>query len=149
MAAGSDPCDQYRTGSANWKRCKGLRHAPPNPSTDDEIYHAGYWLAKSGKYEIALAMLRRAEDQSDPRILNYLGFATRKLGRVDEGLIYYRKALAIDPNYVLAREYMGEAYLQKGDIASAHGQLNEIAKRCGTTCSSYTQLSQLIAARSS
>ena len=90
-------------------------------------------------------MLQRAEDSDDPRVLNVLGFATRKQGRVDEGLTYYRRALAIDPNYVLAREYMGEAFLQKGDIASAQEQLSEIGSRCGTNCTSYGKLANLIA----
>jgi tetratricopeptide (TPR) repeat protein len=144
-AAGSDPCEKYRQGSKKWKKCKGYSFVPDNPSTDDEIYQAGYWLAKNGRFGDAIVMLKRAENQKDPRILNYLGFASRKLGRIDQGLAYYRRALTADPNYVLAREYMGEAFLQKGDIASAQEQLNEIGKRCGTLCTSYAQLSDLIA----
>ena len=89
-------------------------------------------------------MLQRAEDQDDPRVLNSLGFATRKQGRIEEGLTYYRRALAIDPNYVLAREYMGEAFLQKGDVASAREQLSEIGSRCGTSCTSYIKLASFI-----
>ena len=144
MAAGDDPCDKYQTGSQSWKKCKGKKEIPDNPGTDDEIYHAGYWLAKEGRYGDAIEMLQRAENKNDPRILNYLGFAHRKLGMVDKGLSYYRRALAIKPDYVLAREYMGEAFLQIGDVASAKEQLGEIEKRCGTTCPSYVELAGLI-----
>ncbi len=41
-------------------------------------------------------------------MLNYIGYTTRKLGDVDKGLEYYHEALLLDPNYLLAREYLGE-----------------------------------------
>ncbi|MGI9480779.1 MAG: tetratricopeptide repeat protein [Hyphomicrobiales bacterium] len=144
LAAGDDPCDKYQQGSDSWKKCMGIKAIPENPGTDDEIYHAGYWLATNGRYKAAIDMLYRAENQNDPRILNYLGFAHRKLGKVEEGLSYYRRALAIKPDYVLAREYMGEAFLQIGNIAAAQNQLSEIEKRCGTACPSYVELAGLI-----
>ena len=42
------------------------------------------------------------------------------------------------------REYLGEAHLQMGNVTAARVQLDEIRKRCGTTCSEYTQLSSQI-----
>lgn len=114
-------------------------------ATDDEIYNAAYWLARNGKYAEALDVLKRAKDQNAPRILNETGFATRKLGDVDSALIYYRRALAIDPNYVFARAYMGEALLAKGDMAAARRELSEIAARCGRDCTAYVHLDEKIA----
>lgn len=111
-----------------------------NGLTDDQVYYGGYWLARSGKYQEALDLLRTARNQSDPRILNYIGFTTRKLGRVDEAMGYYAKALEINPGYTVARAYLGEAFLQKGDAAGAKQQLAEIAKRCGTTCEEHAEL---------
>lgn len=105
----------------------------------DEIYFAAYWLARSGQYQAALDVLRLG-DQSDPRILNYTGFATRKSGDVDGALPYYARALAIDPGYTLARAYLGEAYLQKGDPEKARAQLDEIERRCGRACAEYVDL---------
>ena len=52
------------------------------------------------------------------------------------------KALAIDPNYVLVREYLGEGYIAAGKIGLAKAQLTEIASRCGTTCEEYQDLAE-------
>ncbi|WP_312857851.1 tetratricopeptide repeat protein [Mesorhizobium zhangyense] len=89
-------------------------------------------------------MLSLAENKSDPRILNYLGYSHRKMGRVTVGLGYYQEALKADPNYTLVREYLGEAHLQLGDVASARQQLSEIEKRCGKGCEEYAELSKQI-----
>jgi tetratricopeptide (TPR) repeat protein len=111
---------------------------------DDSIYEAGRGLAMAGRYDEAITVLARAADKTDPRILNYLGYSHRKAGRVTVGLGYYQEALRIDPNYTLVREYLGEAYLTLGDVASARNQLNEIEKRCGTNCAEYTELAEQI-----
>ncbi len=111
--------------------------------TADELFFAAYGLARAGQYAAALDILKVA-DQSDPRVLNYQGFATRKLGHVDAALPLYRRALDIDPDYVLARAYMGEAYLQKGQPDEARGQLAEIERRCGRACAEYVDLAMQI-----
>lgn len=114
-------------------------------ASDDEIYNAGYWMARQGQFAEALAVFRMAKDQNDPRILTGIGFTTRKLGDVDAAFSYYDRALARDPNMVLTRAYLGEAYIMRGDLAAAEGQLREIASRCGTSCEAYAQLSKSIA----
>jgi len=45
----------------------------------------------------------------------------------------------------LARAYLGEAYLMKGDVASAERQLAEIERRCGTPCEAHAHLAAHIA----
>lgn len=112
---------------------------------DDAVYATAYWLAKSGKHREALDVLVQARNQDDPRILNYTGYNTRKLGRVDEAMGYYARALEVNPNYTVARAYMGEAYLQKGNVAKAKEQLDEIESRCGKTCSEHAELAGAIA----
>jgi len=107
---------------------------------DDSLYDTGRKLALAGRYEEAISVLSLVEDKNDPKVLNYLGYSHRKLGRVTVGLGYYQEALRIDPDYTLVREYLGEAYLQQGDLVAALGQLNEIAKRCGTGCEEYADL---------
>ena len=106
----------------------------------DSIYETGRDLAMMGRYEEAIALLTPASASGDKRVFNYLGYSWRKSGDVEKGLTYYNKALSIDPDYVLVREYLGEALIQKGDLAGAKAQLQEIAVRCGETCEPYVDL---------
>jgi tetratricopeptide (TPR) repeat protein len=118
----------------------------PHHVSDDEIINGAYWLAHAGKLTESLALLGTVADKENPRALNAMGFATRKLGNVDAALPYYTRALAIEPNYVQARAYMGEAFLAKGDVARAREQLGEIERRGGTECVAFTELKREIAA---
>jgi tetratricopeptide (TPR) repeat protein len=106
---------------------------------DEELFYAGYWLAKNGQYEKALGYLTLAQ-KKDERVLTYIGFATRKLGHVDEALPMYERALALNPDYAVARAYLGEAFLTKGQPEQARVQLSEIERRCGATCAPYVDL---------
>jgi predicted Zn-dependent protease len=112
---------------------------------DDQIYSLGYWQAKDGEYAAALATLRSAGNQADPRIETMIGFALRKLGRVEEAMAYYRRVLASYPDRTTTRQYLGEAFLQMGEPGKAKEQLAEIGKRCGTACEDYQLLADEIA----
>ena len=102
-------------------------------------------LGQEGRYAEALKLFFRIKNQHQAKVLNSIGYSTRKLGNVDKGIDYYRQALAIDPNFTRARQYL-EAYLQKGDVAKAKEQLMEIADRCGGPCDDYELLVKAIAA---
>ena len=115
---------------------------------DKALTDYAYALAKEERYAEALDVLNLLKNKNTPEALNYRGYATRKLGRVDEGIAYYRKSVALDPRYAQVREYLGEAYVIKGDIASARAQLREIKTICGTGCEAYTHLAQAITDRS-
>lgn len=112
---------------------------------DDELFYAGYWLARKGEYNLALRYLNQAANKADPRILTYVGYATRKLGRTDEAMGYYAQALEANPNYTVARAYLGEAYLNRGERAKAAEQLVEIEQRCGKGCEEYKELATAMA----
>lgn len=109
---------------------------------DDKLYEAAREFAYAGQYENALRALRTARDQEDPRILNYLGYNTRKLGNMQLGMSYYRRALQKDENYILARSYMGQALIEQGDIEGARVQLVEIRDRGGENTWAYRALLQ-------
>jgi tetratricopeptide (TPR) repeat protein len=141
-APAPDKCKQHKEGSADWKRCK----AQTKHMEDDEAAYArGYALAKAGAYAAALDALRSAGNQADPRVQTMIGFSLRNLGMVDEAIAYYAAALGTNPNLTTTRQYLGEAFLQKGDRAGAEQQLGEIARRCGTGCADYTALAAAIA----
>lgn len=112
--------------------------------SDDALYKAARELAYDGQYENALKVLAVAENQNDPRILNYKGFAHRKSGRMEEGMAYYQAALAIDPDYILARSYMGQALVAEGDFLAARDQLIEIEARGGRDTWAYAALEQAL-----
>lgn len=113
--------------------------------SDDELYEQGRLLAKEGEYEWALDVFSTIKNQNDPRVLNYIGYSNRKAGRLETGFSYYRKALDINPDFVLAREYYGEGLVAAGRVDLARVQLDEIAKRCGTHCEEFVDLSKVIA----
>lgn len=115
---------------------------------DSELYQNARMLADEGEYEWALDHLRLMTNQSDAEVLNYTGYANRKAGRLETGISYYHKALAIDPDYVQAREYLGEAYVLADRVDLAKAQLREIGWRCGTHCETYQALEAAIAAPS-
>ena len=112
---------------------------------DKALAQNAFALAKAERYLEALAVLDLLQDPNTAEALNYRGFATRKLGHLDEGIGYYLKSVALDPQYAQVREYLGEAYVQKGDIARAKAQLEAIEKICGRGCEEYTDLAEAIA----
>ena len=114
--------------------------------TDEDLYLAAGDLVLEARYAEALPLLVRIKERNNPQVLNLIGYSTRNLGDIDRGIEYYHQALAIDPGYTKARQYLGEAYLQKGDVAKAKEQLMEIADRCGGPCDDYELLVKAIAA---
>jgi hypothetical protein len=50
-------------------------------------------LAKADRFQEAIDVLDLLDDPNTPRALNYRVYATRKLGRVDEGIGYYLKSI--------------------------------------------------------
>jgi len=112
---------------------------------DENLAEYAFALAKAGRYQEALDTLDTLHDPNTAVALNYRGYITRKLGRVDEGIGFYLKSVALDPRYAQVREYLGEAYLLKGDPAAAKLQLAAIKGICGTTCDAYQHLAVAIA----
>lgn len=140
----NDDATECRSGMV-WDKQK-KRCVNQNSGVDqDSLFEAGKRHADAGRYQQAIEVLRLAS-ADDKRVLNYLGFSYRKMGQVDRGLTYYRQAVAMDPEYTLVREYMGEALLQKDDLAGALEQLAEIRRLCESrTCDEYNTLSGKIA----
>ncbi|MDL2407531.1 hypothetical protein PY650_18025 [Rhizobium calliandrae] len=114
--------------------------------TDENRADYAYSLAKKDhRYEEALEVLDTMQNPNTAEALNYRGYATRKLGRTDEGISYYLKSVAMDPKYSLVREYLGEAYVIKGQIDLAKDQLSTIKALCGnTSCEEYQDLNEAI-----
>jgi tetratricopeptide (TPR) repeat protein len=54
---------------------------------------------------------------------NLVGFASRKLGDYDRALKAYDRCLSLKPDYTPAREYLGEAYVELGNMKKAREQM--------------------------
>jgi tetratricopeptide (TPR) repeat protein len=144
--SGNSTVQKCKTGqvwNASKKKCV---KATSGVLPDEELYQQGRYLAKAGYYDWALQVFAAISNQNDPRVLNYTGYSYRKSGNLETGISYYRKALAINPDFVLAREYLGEGYVAAGKLDLARAELKEIAGRCGTACEEYKDLSAAIAA---
>ncbi len=112
---------------------------------DPELTEYAYALAKAERYQEALDVLDMLDNPNTPRALNYRGYATRKLGKTDEGIGYYLKSVALDPAYPQVREYLGEAYVIQGKFDLAKDQLATIEKLCGSKdCEYYEDLADAL-----
>ena len=137
-------CPRGQVWDSRTQRCV---QAQSGVLPDKALAENAYALAKAERYDEALAVLDLMQDRETPQALNYRGYATRKLGRVDEGIGYYLKSVALDPHYAQVREYLGEAYVIKGEVERARDQLRAIEAICGTDCEEYEDLAKAIAAR--
>jgi Flp pilus assembly protein TadD len=111
---------------------------------DPDLTEYAYALAKADRYQEAIDVLDLLDNPSTARALNYRGYAIRKLGRTDEGIGYYLKSVTLDPNYPQVREYLGEAYVIKGNYELAREQLSTIEKLCGKDCEYYEDLAEAL-----
>ena len=99
-------------------------------------------------YEAALTELRDlAEDNQQADVYNLLGFTLRKTGDLKTSLTYYTKALDLRPDFRAAREYLGELYVEMGDMAKARDQLAALGKLCPGGCEERADLEKAIAAK--
>jgi tetratricopeptide (TPR) repeat protein len=135
-------CDPGKVWDAKQHKCLTKRSGVlPDP----ELTEYAYALAKAERYQEALDVLDMLDNPNTPRALNYRGYATRKLGRTDEGISYYLKSVALDPAYPQVREYLGEAYVIEGKYDLAKGQLATIEKLCGSKdCEYYEDLADAL-----
>jgi tetratricopeptide (TPR) repeat protein len=112
--------------------------------TDENLAEYAFALAKANRFDEALDTLNMVQNLQTPRVLNYRGYITRKLGRTEEGIGYYLQSVALDPNYTQVREYLGEAYVTQGKLDLANEQLQTIQALCGTQCEEYEDLADAI-----
>jgi tetratricopeptide (TPR) repeat protein len=110
-------------------------------------YAEAVGLINQDRYAAALDALSRAQAAIGPHpdVLNYMGFASRKSGDLDAALAYYDQALALDPNHLGATEYLGELYLQMGDLRRARTQLAQLDQLCAYGCAQREELARWIA----
>ncbi|ANK93274.1 MULTISPECIES: tetratricopeptide repeat protein [Rhizobium] len=99
-------------------------------------------------YAGALAELRGlAEDNQQADVYNLMGYTLRKTGDYRTSLTYYTKALELQPDHKAAREYLGELYVETGEMAKAEEQLSSLKQLCPSGCEELEDLQNAIAAK--
>lgn len=119
---------------------------------DDDTLHstpeyvAGITAINDRRWDDATKALERhiRLHYRDADAQNWLAYANRKAGRLDKAFEHYKLALAFDPRHLGAHEYIGEAYLQIGQVAEARKYLERLAALCGTQCEQYRDLAAAI-----
>lgn len=78
-------------------------------------------------------------------VYNLLGYSLRKTGDRKTALTFYQKALDFDPDHKGALEYLGELYVEMGDIGKAQDNAVRLAKLCPQGCEELDDLNEAIA----
>lgn len=114
---------------------------------DNQNMTAARKAIDDGDYLAALENLYKAvETQPESAdVHNLLGYSHRKLGNRDRAFAYYQTALSLDPKHRGANAYLGELYLQLGDLESAEGRLAILDDLCTFGCEEYTVLKRSVA----
>lgn len=121
-------CEEGRIYDKEAGECVDVRDSRLD---DDTRFQAVRELAHAGYPDRALLVLAAMDEQTSDRVLTMKGFAHRKAGDRALGMAYYDKALAQNPDNLLARSYMGQAHAEAGEFELARAQLTEIRRRGG------------------
>ncbi len=106
---------------------------PENPRLQGEPdYRDAERLIKAEKFREAIPFLSRLDRAfpNEPEVLNWLGFAHRKLKDYPAAKRFYDAALKADPVYRPALEYQGMWFIETGDIPSAKANLEKLRRLC-------------------
>jgi tetratricopeptide (TPR) repeat protein len=77
-------------------------------------------------------------------VYNLTGFSLRKIGDHKQAYTFYRKALDFDPEHKGALEYLGELYVETGQIDKAKENVVMLKKLCPTGCEELADLEKAI-----
>jgi tetratricopeptide (TPR) repeat protein len=135
----------------------GSSNPQPNPSTDiqatekadprleaEKFYADGYEEVAKAKKDIANGKtknvgkrFKKALERGESAVAlapdyheawNLVGYSARQLKDYERSIAAYEKCLAIKPDYAPAREYLGETYVETGDVTNAKIQLGWLEK---------------------
>ena len=117
----------------------------------DARYGAAVRFINQGLYREAISELYMSQAIIGPHpdILNYLGYAHRKAGDFETAQSYYAAALNLDPDHLGANEYLGELYLELGQIDHAKSQLARLDQLCAFGCAEREDLARMIVVKES
>jgi len=101
---------------------------------------------KAKDYKGALAELTpMLETVQHADVYNLMGFSLRKTGDQKQAFTFYRKALDFDPQHKGALEYLGELYVETGQVEKAKANAEQLKKLCPAGCEELADLEEAIA----
>ena len=124
----------------------GGSDATTTPAPGAADFAAGKTAADNGDYQAAIQRLSKAAAAApnNPDVFNLLGYSYRKLGDVEMAFKHYGRALELEPDHRGANEYIGELYLETGNLAKAEEHLEALDKACFFGCEEYRELKQAV-----
>ena len=114
---------------------------PPDPN-----YTKARSLIDAGSYAEAIPLLEKvvAAQPKSADAFNHLGYSHRKIGQIDAAFRNYQRALELQPKHLGANEYLGELYLELGELSKAEERLDVLDDACFFGCEEYSELKELI-----
>lgn len=133
--------DQIKT-AMNGGETKTSYLSPYGADVLETQYFASVSLINKGEYQAAFddLALTAAAAGPHPDITTYMGYSQRKLGNYDLAKSYYAMALEVEPNHKGANEYLGELYVETGEMDKAKIQLAKLEEICSFGCIEENEL---------
>lgn len=125
----STTCTDGQIWDAETKACVDARDSRLE---DADRLNAVRELAYAGRTDSAVQVLGSVENQTSGVAQTYHGFLARQMGDMDSAMRHYSAALIANPDNLLARSYMGQAFVLQNDARAAQAQLIEIRMRGGS-----------------
>ena len=119
----------------------------PEVNAEDKNFEVGKKAITAKKWNDAIDAFKKvvAADPESADAHNYLGYAYRWTGKMDDSFKHYNIALKLSPNHRGAHEYIGMAYLKVHQPEKAKEHLARLEKICGKKCEEYDDLAKAIA----
>ena len=113
---------------------------------DQTLKEIIFQIEKKENYDDALKDLEVYvyENPQNAHAWNFIGFASRKLGKYEDAELYYNTGLEISPNHEGILSYQGELFLQTGRYELALKNLEKLAELCNFNCTEKKALSDAI-----
>ncbi|MEI6414957.1 MAG: protein arginine N-methyltransferase, partial [Pseudomonadota bacterium] len=137
--------DGHLVDATTW--CQRILRDLPNHS--DTWHLLGVMANDAGQWEDALVAYDRAiEGRSDePTLYCNRGSARQSAKRLNDAIVDYQCALALDPGFQLARNYLAAALYEQGDYAGCAEEYREVLRRDRTDAIAFNGLGMALSAQ--
>lgn len=117
-----------------------------SPSEFSQDLQTASRLLAEMDYPAAIDILRIlvADEPDDADALALMGYALRKSGDPARAEGFYKRALTAVPNHLGALQYLGELYVEQGQLGLAETQLRLLEAACAGSCEGLAALAQAL-----